>query len=406
MSETGDRVNASDTFQYEAQTASGHTLLGELEANDPQVAQSTLEDAGLRVTRLERGSRGRRAAALSGADFQVFNQQLAQLTHAGLPIETGLRLIARDMRHKRLAEPIHRVADELERGVSLGEAFDKHRSLFPPLYGQLVEAGVKAGNLTGILLNLGRHLDLVQRLRATLWQAFAYPALLLIGAGIVLALIGQFIVPRFRDTFASLGISLPALTEAVMAVATWMPLIALVCFVVAVGVPLCWIIARGLGFAPWVTDHLVMPIPVVGGIVRRNLTARWCDALRLGVSAGLDLPRAIELAGEATASPRLRGDGTRLIQTLEAGRSVSDTGGLSLLPGTVPAMLETGSHHHGLEPILSNLSEMYEQQAELRLSILQTAFTPIALVLLGGVLAFVITGLFLPLITLLNNLGA
>ena len=101
--------------------------------------------------------------ALGGDDFVAFNQQLAQLAKAGLPLERGLRLIAADLGRGRLARAITEVADELERGTPLAEAFDRHRGRFPSLYGRLVDAGVRSGNLSEVLLNLGRHLDMGQR---------------------------------------------------------------------------------------------------------------------------------------------------------------------------------------------------------------------------------------------------
>ncbi len=87
-----------------------------------------------------------------------------------MPIERGLRLIARDVRSKRLARTIEQVADQMESGKSLADAFGSHRKQFPPMYGQLVDMGVKSGRLSGILLNLGRHVELIRQLRAALWQ--------------------------------------------------------------------------------------------------------------------------------------------------------------------------------------------------------------------------------------------
>src|SRR5205809_718380 len=79
----------------------------------------------LRVLQIEPVARAVRAKPLRGDDFIAFNQQLTHLTKAGLPVEHGLRLIAQDMRSGRLAETVRQVAQELERGTPLGEAFEK-----------------------------------------------------------------------------------------------------------------------------------------------------------------------------------------------------------------------------------------------------------------------------------------
>src|SRR5690348_17070364 len=146
--------NGATTFAYAAQTYDGQALSGTIDAADLTDAARRLETLRLRVIRLDKVAKPPRPRRLGEEDFTTFNQQLAQLTAAGMPIERGLRLVAEDMRSGRLAQAVHSVADELERGASLPEAFERHHRLFPPLYGTLVGAGVRSGNLSGMLLNL------------------------------------------------------------------------------------------------------------------------------------------------------------------------------------------------------------------------------------------------------------
>src|ERR1043165_6288520 len=145
----------SGNFAYQAQTVEGQPISGTIEATDFEHATRLLQALRLRVLSLEPEPVAPRPKPLRGEDFSIFNQQLAQLTAAGLPVEHGLRLIAQDMRSGRLAETIRQVAEELERGTPMGEAFEKYHTHFPPLYGKLVEAGVRSNNLPAMLLNLG-----------------------------------------------------------------------------------------------------------------------------------------------------------------------------------------------------------------------------------------------------------
>src|SRR5690349_20353657 len=143
------------SFAYIAQTLEGQPMTGTIDAADLDDANKRLADLRLRVIRLDPAQRPVRAKPLSGEDFAAFNQQLAHLASAGLPIEQGLRLIAEDLHHGGLAQSVREVSEELERGVPLGEAFKRHETQFPPLYGTLIDAGVRTGNLPAVLLNLG-----------------------------------------------------------------------------------------------------------------------------------------------------------------------------------------------------------------------------------------------------------
>ena len=152
-----------------------------------------------------------------------------------------------------------------------------------------------------------------------------------------------------------------------------------------------------------ILDYVVMPIPLIGAVLRRNLVARWCDALKLGVQSGLDLPASLELAGDAVASPLMKRDGQALIQTLEAGRPLDQHPPLIVTPETIPAAIHLASHQHDLPSLLDNLSKMYQQQAELRLSTLQSTLAPILLIVLAALIGSVISALFLPLVALMPS---
>src|SRR5262245_43178607 len=136
-----------NTFAYLAQTFDGKSMSGTIDAATLDDAAKRLSDLRLRIIQLDATHRPVRAKPLSGEDFAAFNQQLAHLSAAGLPIEQGLRLIAEDLRHGGLAQSVRSVSTELESGVALGDAFKKHEKQFPPLYGTLIEAGVRANNL-------------------------------------------------------------------------------------------------------------------------------------------------------------------------------------------------------------------------------------------------------------------
>ena len=138
-----------ETFSYRAQTLEGQPLSGTIDAENVDLARSRLESLRLRVLEMSpaRAAGANGAAPLRGVDFLTFNQQLAHLTSAGMPIERGLRLIAQDMRRGRVSSTIRQIADELDKGVPLAQAFEKHASRFPPAYGRLVESSEDTAKL-------------------------------------------------------------------------------------------------------------------------------------------------------------------------------------------------------------------------------------------------------------------
>ncbi|MFW6061157.1 MAG: type II secretion system F family protein [Phycisphaeraceae bacterium] len=393
------------SFRYQAQTRGGHAISGQIDAPSADDAHHALLDSGLSVIELEQAEqRSPRPRRLGGADFVAFNEQLAQLTKAGLPIEEGLRLIAQDMPSRRMADAVQRVVDELESGTPLEEAFEKHRGHFPPLYAQLVAAGVRSHQLPAVLFSLGRYLELLARLRATLWRACAYPAMVFLSIAAVLVFIGYFIVPPFEDIMADFGAEVPALTTTVFTLAQWTPHLAGALVLLVLAVALCGVGAIATGRMQALIDHVLMPIPLIGPILQRNLVARWCDGLRLGVEAGLDLPAAIAMASDVTASPRAQHDGQALIETIEVGRPLNVHPPLRTLPRVVPVAMHLGAERHDLAGVLADLARLYQQQAEFRVQTMQMVLTPVFLLLMAFVIGTIVGALFLPLVSLMNEL--
>jgi type IV pilus assembly protein PilC len=414
--------SSPEPFAYRAQTRDGQDISGTIDAANLDDARHSLLSLGLQDIQFASSSPPTRARALKGEDFLVFNQQLAQLTGAGLPVENGLRLMAREMRRGSMRQTIDLVAAELESGKTLPQAVAAHRGQFPPLYSELIDAGIRSGNLSGILLNLGSHLTLIRRLQSMLWQTLSYPVIVLITFFGVLYFILVELIPKWEPMLSNFAgmkfwvrsggtyntgqMEIPVFTRVLFSVsdivASWPGSIVLAGIaVVAVAV---WAFLRLADADGGFAERLWLHMPLVGTVVRRNLISRWCHAVALAVDSGMDLPAAIKLADDATASPILRADGAALIASLAAGQPLSSSSAGKILPATVVTAMETSAERGDLAVTLRALSQMYQQQAELRVGAIQAILTPILLLLVGLVVGGLMVAMFAPLLTVLNML--
>lgn len=407
MAETAGHTAA---FAYQAQTPQGQPLSGTIDAADIHAASRQLQSLQLRVTGIEPSEKKTARATLRGADFLAFNQQLAQLAGAGLPVERSLRLLAREM-HGRPARAVDEIAEELEKGTPLDAAFERHAKLFPPLYGMLIRAGIQSNNLPGMLLNLGRHVEMIQRLRAALWRAATYPLSVLAALLAVMTFVWIYVIPRFA----------PLLIVPKMQYYSWQhpPEVTTYDWVIPIasGISLALIISIGLflltvlffvvlartPMGRRLVERLVFPLPLIGPILRCNLLARWCDALRLGVAAGLDLPAALALAAGAIESRGLKADSQILIDAVAAGKPM-DARPTRLLPPLAPATLQLGAEQNDLPATTAMLAKMYQEQAEIRLSVLPQVLSPMLLMLTAGCVGLAILAVVLPLVGVLRSL--
>jgi type II secretory pathway component PulF len=397
-------------FSYRAQSSQGQILSGTIDAVDQSDAKQRLGLLDLRV--LDLGSavvavpRASRSRVMGREDFAAFNEQLAQLARSGLPVEQGLRLVAEEMGSTPMRATLTEVADDLEAGKSLPQAIDAHRAQFPSLYANLVDAGIRSGNLPGILLNLGRHLTLVTRLQSALWRTFSYPLVVMVFFIGIFAFIVARLIPLFADMFRNF--QLPLLTQWMIGLSQALSgaglsiVLVVLAAIVILGFGLLWTAGRDRNVA----EGFMLRIPMVGPILRRNLISRWCDIVSIGVEAGMDLPAAISIADDAIGSAALKADGEAIVAALTAGQQASASPKGRVLPPIVPAAIELASARNNLGEGLRGLSNLYQDQAELRIRSVQMILTPMIVIFMGIAVGILLLSVFAPMIALIETISS
>lgn len=393
----------SGFYEYDAQTIDGHMITGAIEADDAEQATWRLQGLGLRLLKMQ--PRPHKTAPLTGIDFAAFNEQLAALTKANLPIERGLRLIANDMHKGKLATTINLVASELETGLSLPQAFDKHRKNFPPAYASLMDAGIQSGDLPSVLMNMSQHLEMVQRLKNALWRAIAYPIMVLAALAAVMLFLSIVIVPAFEPIFEDFGIRIPAVTAILINFSRSLPFLIPIVAAIAIGFPALWAAGQRLGALPTFLETFGLRIPVLGKALRQNITARWCDAVKIAIEAGRDLPASIQAAADTIGIKAVNEDSRGIIVAIETAKPLENIEGLRILPHTVPATIGLSAARGNLPQSLSYLTDMYRNQAQLSFDLFRAILPSFLMVIIAVLIGYTIVALFMPLTAILQSLS-
>ena len=404
--DAADSTNAPGirAYEYRGSTVQGQYVSGTIDAADLAAASEMLRGMQVNVLELHIADVPRATRRIGGVDFLAFNEQLAAMTTAGIPVERGLRLIAAEMRGPAMAATVEQVADEAERGVPLGQAFERHRHKFPPLYGRLIDAGIRANNLPAMLLSFSRHVGLVRRLRAALWQAMAYPLVVFIFSCVVSIIMGVTIFPQMQKILDDFNTELPALTKIVTAFGRHATTIGVSSLSAALLAVILWRVLRATRFEGYITDGIGLQLPLIGQVLRHGLVSRWCDAVRLGILGGFDLPESIRIAQETINSPALEHDAKILITELDAGRSLSDARGTIVIGRSITTPIDIAIHARSLPDTLELLSQLHERQATARIGVILTVVPVLLTLLLGLAIGFIVISLLLPLFSGLQSL--
>ncbi len=395
-------------FEYNALTAGGRLMKGTIEAGSPEEAGASLQEMGLRVNLLEKAPPPRPSTPIGRNEFVLFNQQLASIAKAGIPLERGLRELAQDVASKSMRDLISDIANDLERGVSVQEAFQKREKQFPRLYGRILKAGVETGRLSEMLTSLNRHLELAGHTRRIVFEAISYPAVVFVLGMIIITFVFRFIVPQFRAVIQEMvGGKLPPVTTFVLALAE-----NIIPFWIGIGVLVAAVVLlfSALSASPAgrrMKERIFLRVPVIGRLYLNSTLSRMAEAMAVLVGAGSDMPECLRLGAAASGSELLTGDSEYVAGRVEHGENILQAGqGAVMLPRLFLYSIQLGAQRNELQDNLHSLGDMYADQARTAQSRLQSLLLPVMVIAVGVVIAMSILAIFLPMIQVVRALGS
>lgn len=396
------------TFQYNALTGAGRLMKGTIEAGSPAEAAETLKQMELNVNVLEKAKPEQPRTPVGRNEFLLFNQQLASITKAGVPLERGLRELSRDIASKSMRRLIADIAADLEAGVPIEDAFGKRAQQFPPLYGRILKAGVETGRLSEMLTSLNRHLELAGHTRRIIFEAVSYPLVILTLGAIIITGVFRFVIPQFRPVLEEMvGGRLNPLTRGVMALADHV-----LSFWLGVGI----LVGAGvLGLTALAAtpagrrfrEGLLLRVPVIGRLYCNSVLSRMAEAMAVLIGAGCDIPEALRLGAVSSGSEKLLLDSEIVAGNVEQGANILAAGQRArLLPQLFLYSIQLGAQRNELRDNLYSLGEMHADQARVGQAHLQIVLLPLLLALIGGVIATAVLAMFLPIIQVVTSLSS
>jgi len=392
-------------FEYQALTRAGQSMRGTIEAASTDQARESLAEMGLSVQEIGEAPRRRPRTRIGRSEFLLFNQQLASIAKAGLPLERGLRELSADVESPSLRRLIAELADDLEAGVGIEEAFESRGRSFPPLYRHIIRAGVTSGRLSEMLTSLNRHLEMSGRTRRILLESLSYPAVVFALAAVILTFVFGFVIPEFEAIYAGMAECLPGMTRFFLGlgdkvVPFWIGVGAVVAAIVAMV-----LLLRGFPGGRRFLEAFGFHIPILGRIQQRSLLSRLSDAMGLLVGAGCDMPSVLRLAAAATGSETMVTECEAIAQRVEQGEPIVDAGRDSrAIPPLFLYSVQLGADRNELKDNLYSLSEMYDEQVRVHQSRLQALLLPLMLIVVGGIIGLAVIAMFMPMVGVLDAL--
>jgi type IV pilus assembly protein PilC len=382
----------------------GAKATGEVEADSKQVVADQLKGRGLIV--LEIAAKHTSAQInisfgkkIKAEDLTVMTRQLSTMVSSGMTILKALYVLEAQTENHHLTEVVVGVRKDVEAGLPLSDAFERHPKVFSPLFVAMTRAGETGGMLDSALMRVADQLEKEDSLRRQVKSAMVYPAVVMSFAGIVLFAMVTFLVPIFVGVFKQFGGKLPAITQFTVSLSN-----------LFTGY---WYLMIGAGFLTvflfrkwktsergrqqWDTFRLRIPFKI-GDIVQKVALARWSRTLSALISAGVPLMQALDITSKTAGNHVIEQAMDGVIESVKRGGTISEPlRAAPVFPIMVGHMVGVGEETGSLDTMLSKIADFYEDQVEAAVKALTSILEPVMIVLVGGIVGFIVISMYLPL---------
>ncbi len=334
---------------------------------------------------------------------QWFFSELALLLTSGVDIKNALDLIVEEQKKGKDAEFFIQIREMVFAGESLSQVIIDTKK-FDAYDNFTIRIGEESGNLQKVLLQLANYYERRLILRRQLLSALSYPILVLSAAIGAIAFLINFLVPMFEDIFKRFSGDLPTITKKIIALSHAFSENSLGIFLVISAVVVFIIVFRKKRIYRMVQTFLVLRIPIVGDIIRKNNLARFCQALSMLISSKVPLTEALRLTKDMVTFYPIEVSLPIVLKEIEQGNSLNQSlQQFSIYDKRMIYLIKVGEEVNQLDQIFEKLQLQYAADVELRVSVLGSLMEPLLIIVVGLLVGVILIAMYLPLFQISNS---
>lgn len=336
-------------------------------------------------------------------DFITFNQELAALLRAGYPILKSVELIATRTKNIHLKELLMKVESDIRGGKALSDAFVPFEKYFTKVYIASLMAGEQSGNLPGTIARYIDYAKVIDQTKAKIRSALIYPTLLVAFSFVLMAILINFILPRFSGFYADFAEQLPWVTRFLITLAGLLrqltPLLILTVVV------LVFIISRLKKTEKHylMYEKLKLRIPYARRIWAETAISLFSRTLSLLLEAGITLLPSLPIASQAVPNKFLAHQTKPLADDIRNGENLSDSlNKTTFFSPLAVDMIRIGENSANLHGMLREVADVYDGRIRARIDTLVSLIEPIVIIFMGLVVAMMLLAVYLPIFNIIR----
>lgn len=398
-------------FHYKAVDAGGKPIAGVLEAASLPRAARQLKEDGLWVFSLVDRSQSilYREIELGGPrvkpeHFTAFCRQLATMYRAGISVVESTRILAEQAPAKAFRKVLLDLAEDMKGGTQLSVAATAYPTIFSPVFINMVRAGELTGNLDEMLERLAVFFEKERNTREKVKSAMVYPVIMLVLMLLVVTFMMIFVIPKYVESFASIGVELPLPTKIVIAVSEFMQHYWYLVLLLLASPFLAIKLIRRTEAGRRRLDRWKLRIPVFGTLWHKQAIARFSRTFSSLFAAAIPMLQGLGVVSQVLNNEAIGQLIMNMREQIRSGQPMSEyLRGNWLFPPMVVQMIEAGERSGALDSMLEKIADFYEADVEAMTDRLKSLLEPLMIVLLTGVVGLIVLAVLMPTFKVLEG---
>jgi len=331
-------------------------------------------------------------------DIVIFSRQFSVLISANVSIVKALKILVDQIKSIKLKIIVSEIADEIDSGSRLSDAFAKRSDVFSNFYISVVRSGETSGKLDDVLIYLADEMEKDYDMMSKIKGAMIYPTIVLAGLTIVGVIMMVVVIPKLTSVFTESGAKLPLPTKILIAISAFMTaywwLFLLVIIAVIFGIRYLASTPRGRNLL----DYSLLKLPIFGKLFQRIHLVRFTRSMNTLILGGVTINESLKISSEVVSNNVYKKLILDTIREVEKGNSISQVFANSKeIPKMVSEMLALGEKTGKLDLVLEKISDFYGREINNIVSNLMTLMEPIIMIVMGVGVGLMVAAIILPM---------
>ncbi len=389
----------------------GRNVQGEMSAGDNRELSRILKKKGyflINCEELNVNRKGKKETFLikkvSLGSKILFIKNLKILLSGGLSFTRALDILSEQSNNRYFKTVITDIKEEVLKGKTFSHAIKKYPNVFSEIMQSMIGLAEESGTLERTLETIVSQLEGEKEMKSKIKAALIYPAIIVSAMAIMGFIFLIVFIPQLIDVFDDIGAELPLMTQIVFGISSFFAQYWYIVLIGSFGLIMALKRVVKFKFGKRIKDSLLLRLPVISNLVKKNNIAYINRTLGSLLSSGVPLIKSLEVLSGSVSNYYFAKSIEESVKVVEKGETIS----VALMPyphlydSLTVQMIEVGEETGKTTEMLFSLAEYHEEEVMVITKNLSTVIEPVLMMLIGAVIGFFALAVIMPIYSMLD----